>query len=76
MEYVSTIENIADIFTKALGPSVFEHLRDFLNIEDVQKAWMPTGVVHAAVSREMEVDYDENVVVCDASDVNVIRGEL
>ncbi|KAE8894078.1 hypothetical protein PF005_g3860 [Phytophthora fragariae] len=28
MKYVSTTENVADIFTKALGPQRFEYLRD------------------------------------------------
>lgn len=38
LKYVPTTENIADIFTKALGPCVFERLRDQLNLEDVRKA--------------------------------------
>ncbi|POM77640.1 putative transposable element [Phytophthora palmivora] len=39
LEYVPSSENIADIFTKALGPAVFERLRDELNLENVNEAW-------------------------------------
>ncbi|KAE9263711.1 hypothetical protein PR003_g33056 [Phytophthora rubi] len=39
MKYVSTADNVADIFTKALGPQRFEYLRDRLNLEDVVSVW-------------------------------------
>ncbi|KAE8909548.1 hypothetical protein PF005_g9974 [Phytophthora fragariae] len=38
LEYVLSAKNVADIFTKALGPCAFERLRDELNLEDVQEA--------------------------------------
>ncbi|GMF60992.1 unnamed protein product [Phytophthora fragariaefolia] len=38
IEYVPLAKNIADIFTKALGPGVFERLRDQLNLENVRHA--------------------------------------
>ncbi|KAE9018355.1 hypothetical protein PF010_g28807 [Phytophthora fragariae] len=38
LEYVPSAKNVADIFTKALGPCAFERLRDELNLEDVQEA--------------------------------------
>ena len=34
MKYVSTENNIADIFTKALGPQRFEKLRERLGVKD------------------------------------------
>ncbi|KAG6576245.1 Copia-type Polyprotein [Phytophthora cinnamomi] len=34
-QYVPTSENIADMFTKALGPQQFEKLRRLLGVEDV-----------------------------------------
>ncbi|OWY95937.1 hypothetical protein PHMEG_00033920 [Phytophthora megakarya] len=39
VEYVSTTENVADIFTKALGPRRFEYLREKLSMENVLMAW-------------------------------------
>ncbi|KAG6598080.1 Integrase, catalytic core protein [Phytophthora cinnamomi] len=36
--YVSSTENCADVFTKALGPAEFERQRSRLNIEDVADA--------------------------------------
>lgn len=38
VQYVSTERNIADIFTKALGPQRFQGLRQALNVEDVAAA--------------------------------------
>ncbi|KAG6623105.1 uncharacterized protein IUM83_12187 [Phytophthora cinnamomi] len=35
VQYVPTSENIADMFTKALGPEQFEKLRRLLGVEDV-----------------------------------------
>ncbi|KAF4143739.1 putative integrase catalytic domain-containing protein, partial [Phytophthora infestans] len=39
LEYVPSSENLAHIFTKALGPGRFEYLRDKLNMENVVTAW-------------------------------------
>ncbi|OWZ01241.1 reverse transcriptase [Phytophthora megakarya] len=50
MEYVPTAENVADIFTKALGPCVFERLRDQLNIENVQEAWLSEDILAVTVA--------------------------
>ncbi|KAG3006242.1 hypothetical protein PC121_g15306 [Phytophthora cactorum] len=36
--YAPSAENLADVFTKALGPAEFERRRGRLNIEDVTKA--------------------------------------
>jgi hypothetical protein len=36
---VPSADNIADMFTKALGPAEFECQRSRLNIEDVTEAW-------------------------------------
>ncbi|KAE8957578.1 hypothetical protein PR003_g9983 [Phytophthora rubi] len=36
--YVPSAENLADVFTKALGPAEFERQRRGLNIGDVTKA--------------------------------------
>ncbi|GMF11844.1 unnamed protein product [Phytophthora lilii] len=41
--YVPSAENLADVFTKALGPAEFERQRDRLNVEDVKKAWEVVG---------------------------------
>jgi invasion protein IalB len=41
--YVPTNHNLADLFTKALGPSRFEQLRDQLCIEDAKAAWASAG---------------------------------
>ncbi|POM77776.1 Gag-pol Polyprotein [Phytophthora palmivora] len=38
VEYVPSAENVADIFTKALGPQRFQGLRQALNVEDVSTA--------------------------------------
>ncbi|KAE8981143.1 hypothetical protein PR001_g24083, partial [Phytophthora rubi] len=38
LEYVPTSENIADMFTKALGPQRFALLRELLGVEDVAGA--------------------------------------
>ncbi|KAG3110541.1 hypothetical protein PI124_g10382 [Phytophthora idaei] len=38
LEYVPATKNIADIFTKASGPCVFERLCDQLNLEGVRNA--------------------------------------
>ncbi|OWY92836.1 polyprotein, partial [Phytophthora megakarya] len=38
VQYVSSEQNIADIFTKALGPHQFQSLRQALNVEDVAEA--------------------------------------
>ncbi|KAG3093847.1 hypothetical protein PI124_g8802 [Phytophthora idaei] len=38
MVYVPTADNIADVFTKALGPAEFERQRAHLNMEDVSEA--------------------------------------
>jgi hypothetical protein len=37
--YVPSADNLADVFTKALGPAEFERQRSRLNIEDVTEAW-------------------------------------
>ncbi|KAE8965239.1 hypothetical protein PR001_g28792 [Phytophthora rubi] len=38
IDYTSTSDNIADMFTKALGPQQFEKLRGLLGVEDVVTA--------------------------------------
>ncbi|POM65706.1 Polyprotein [Phytophthora palmivora] len=38
LEYVPTSENIADMFTKALGPQRFSMLRELLGVENVAEA--------------------------------------
>ncbi|KAE9271784.1 hypothetical protein PF008_g30263 [Phytophthora fragariae] len=43
VKYVSTTENVADIFTKALGPQRFEYLREKLSMENVLTAWESRG---------------------------------
>ncbi|KAF4042823.1 hypothetical protein GN244_ATG05132 [Phytophthora infestans] len=35
MMYVPSADNLADLFTKALGPAEFERQRERLNVEDV-----------------------------------------
>ncbi|POM58564.1 putative transposable element [Phytophthora palmivora] len=52
LEYVPTVDNIADIFTKALGPRVFERLRVQLNVEDAKKAWTSEDHVDVAAATE------------------------
>ncbi|KAF4132728.1 putative integrase catalytic domain-containing protein [Phytophthora infestans] len=37
VQYISSEENIADIFTKALGPQRFQGLRQKLNVENVEQ---------------------------------------
>ncbi|KAE8951859.1 hypothetical protein PR002_g32838 [Phytophthora rubi] len=48
--YVPSAENLAGVFTKALGPAEFERQRRGLNIEDVTKAW---AEVEATAEPEM-----------------------
>lgn len=38
LNYVPTAENMADMFTKALGTQRFERLREMLGVEDVVEA--------------------------------------
>ncbi|KAE9306460.1 hypothetical protein PF008_g21468 [Phytophthora fragariae] len=38
LNYVPTAENMADVFTKALGPQRFERLGELLGVEDVVEA--------------------------------------
>ncbi|POM62864.1 hypothetical protein PHPALM_27925 [Phytophthora palmivora] len=45
IQYVSTTSNFADIFTKPLGPCVFERLRDQLNLEDEEREFHQTRSV-------------------------------
>ncbi|OWZ12030.1 Transposable element [Phytophthora megakarya] len=51
--YVPSIENIADVFTNALGPAEFERQRSKLNVEDVPGAW---AVVATTPKGEMDKD--------------------
>ncbi|KAE8962848.1 hypothetical protein PR001_g29567, partial [Phytophthora rubi] len=43
--YVPTADNLADVFTKALGPAEFERQRSRLNVEDVPNAWVMVEAV-------------------------------
>ncbi|KAF4144606.1 Reverse transcriptase (RNA-dependent DNA polymerase) [Phytophthora infestans] len=52
--YVQSAENLADIFTKALGPAEFERQRSRLNVEDVPSTWAKV----AASAREHAVVKD------------------
>ncbi|KAE9286766.1 hypothetical protein PR003_g26230 [Phytophthora rubi] len=61
LEYVPTTENIADIFTKALGPCVFERLRSQLNIEDVREAWVTVGTSTVAVATTTESGCESDI---------------
>ncbi|POM63401.1 LOW QUALITY PROTEIN: Polyprotein [Phytophthora palmivora] len=54
LDYVPTVDNIADIFTKALGPRVFERLLVQLNVEDAKKAWTSEDHVDVAAATEDE----------------------
>ncbi|KAE8892616.1 hypothetical protein PF005_g26565 [Phytophthora fragariae] len=53
--YVASADNIADVFTKALGPAELERQRSRLNVEDVQNAW----VVIEATDAEEDVEMQE-----------------
>lgn len=55
--YVPSAENLAYIFTKALGPAEFERQRDRLNTEDVPKSW--AAVEAAVTSCDTDVDMQE-----------------
>ncbi|KAE8897842.1 hypothetical protein PF005_g8491 [Phytophthora fragariae] len=61
--YVPSAENLAYIFTKALGPAEFERQRGGLNVEDVTKAWAEVAataetVMTCASSSSEEVDIE------------------
>ncbi|OWZ05489.1 hypothetical protein PHMEG_00022422 [Phytophthora megakarya] len=57
--YVPSIENIADVFTKALGPAEFERQRSRLNVEDVPSAW-------AVVVTTPQGDFDKDIEMHEA----------
>ncbi|OWZ06975.1 hypothetical protein PHMEG_00020697 [Phytophthora megakarya] len=44
LNYVPTADNIAAMFTKALGPQRFNMLRQLLGVEDVAQAVASTGL--------------------------------
>ncbi|KAE8981814.1 hypothetical protein PR002_g23706 [Phytophthora rubi] len=52
--YVVSADNIADVFTKALGPAGFERQRSRLNVEDVQNAWVMVKDTDAEENIEMQ----------------------
>ncbi|ETL91392.1 hypothetical protein L917_10056, partial [Phytophthora nicotianae] len=62
-DQVPSAENIADIFTKALGPCVFERLRSQLNVATWRKhgkreIGQPTKLTSKCVSKMAEHNYD------------------
>ncbi|KAE9027033.1 hypothetical protein PR001_g12063 [Phytophthora rubi] len=61
--YAPTNENLADLFTKSLGPFRFEQLRDQLCIEDTDTAWVDVGSGVAAGGGHRADDVASGVVV-------------
>ncbi|KAG6621337.1 uncharacterized protein IUM83_10982 [Phytophthora cinnamomi] len=63
--YVPSAENLADVFTKTLGPAEFERQRSGLNIEDVTTAWAEVEATvepvksHTSSSTGVDVDMEE-----------------
>ncbi|KAG6582973.1 Integrase, catalytic core protein [Phytophthora cinnamomi] len=64
--YVPSAENLADVFTNALGPAEFERQRSGLNIEDVTTAWAKVEATvepvksHTSSSAGVDVDMEES----------------
>jgi len=59
--YVPSADNLADVFTKALGPAEFERQRSRLNIEDVTEAWEvveATGEPEAGTTKGPDSDVE------------------
>lgn len=58
--YVPSAVNLADVFTKALGPAEFERHRGGLNIKDVTKVWAeveaPAERVDECASTSQDMD--------------------
>lgn len=44
LNYVSTVNNAADLLTKSLGPQQFAMLRELIGVEDVVEAVTRTGL--------------------------------
>ncbi|KAJ8571802.1 hypothetical protein ON010_g5031 [Phytophthora cinnamomi] len=54
MLYVPTTNNLADNFTKALGPTRFNELRDGLSVENTKAAWVAVPSETQALAWEYE----------------------
>ncbi|KAE8987513.1 hypothetical protein PR002_g22021 [Phytophthora rubi] len=62
--YVPSADNLADVFTKALGPAEFERQRSRLNVEDVTEPWKMVETVEAEEDVEMQEVLSFSVQCC------------
>ncbi|KAF4142334.1 putative reverse transcriptase Ty1/copia-type domain-containing protein [Phytophthora infestans] len=63
--YVPSADNLADMFTKALGPAEFERQRERLNVEDVSEAWKAVATIVEPMDVCSTKDTDMDIVMED-----------